>query len=136
MVYWLWDLRLVTSMVRDTFVKWVSDTAITSVSIPESKTLFPSNPDGLQIPNGQVLELAAADGPGVLASPILHWAMLKKLNIMINHKRNLVAREHGLATGRDFWLWLPHRHSYRPFFDKMVSSFVIWSSNILAIWQL
>ena len=59
-------------MERATLVRWVSDTAITSASIPESKTLFPSNPDGLHIPKDQVLEWSADDGPGVLASPILH----------------------------------------------------------------
>jgi hypothetical protein len=96
---------------------------MTSESMPESKTLLPSNPEGLHTPREHVRSEVV--GPGVLASPMRQSDPQNKLKNMKIQIKNLGARKlHFWFTTRDLQ-WLPSFHSNRVFFDKMVSSLVI-----------
>ena len=98
-------------MERETLVRCVSLTQMTSVLMPASKMLFPCNPEGSQTPMDQVLSEGTSDGPGVLASPTLHSAPRKKLATIRSHMKSLGARKQRLATGWALDLRLPHHHS-------------------------
>lgn len=107
--YWLWLLRLCCSMERALVVRWVSQTATTSVSTPARSTLFPCNPDGLHTPRDHWAAVVA--GPGVLASPMRHSVpknRQRKRKILV---KNPGTRKLWFTTDRVVVLWLPDRHS-------------------------
>ena len=120
-LYWLWDFRLVDSMERADAVRWVSQTS-------ERRTLLPCNPDGLHTPRDQVSHLVA--GPGVLASPMRHSALQKELKRRKIQSKNLGALKLWFTCDGTLSR-LPGFHSCLPFLARMVSSLLIWSSNML-----